>query len=104
MAAVLATAVTTTGAQTAANLFAREKQFQAYGTTSAGAGACSVDIEGTIDGQAWTRLGTLNVTLATTVAAGVADAFVSADRFLQHRANVKTISGTGAAVTVVAGG
>jgi hypothetical protein len=100
MATTLANAETTTGAKTARVLQPGIKTFQAYGTTSSGTGAVAVKVEGSIDGTAWDSLGTLSLTLGTTV---TSDGFTTNDAYSKHRANVTSISGTGAAVTVVTG-
>jgi hypothetical protein len=100
MATTLANAATTTGAKTAMSLQKGQKTFQAYGTTSSGSGAVSVKVEATIDGTSWDSLGTISLTLGTTV---TSDSFTTNEAYVSHRANVLSISGTGAAVTVVTG-
>jgi hypothetical protein len=75
------------------------KTYQAHGVTTAGAGAGTVLIQGSNDGFAWDLIGTLSLTLATTIATGVSDSFVSDDRYQFIRANCSVISGTNAAVT-----
>jgi hypothetical protein len=74
----------------------------AYGTTTAGAGSATINIDVSNSGSAgaWVTAGTLTVTLATTVAAGVADGLTMAAGWQYVRANITAISGTGAAVTV----
>ncbi len=77
------------------------RTFQATGTTSNGAGAATIKIQGSnvaspsSDGE-WIDLGTITLTLATTVSG---DGFVSNAPWRHVRANVTAISGTGAAVT-----
>lgn len=81
------------------------RTFQATGTTSAGAGAASINIEGSnvptpaVDGD-WVTIGTIDLTLATTKAGG---GFVSQAPWLHVRANVASISGTDATVDVFMG-
>lgn len=81
------------------------KTFQAAGTTTAGAGAATIKIQGsnvvspTGDGD-WVDLGTITLTLSTTRSG---DGFASDAAWLAVRSNVTAISGTGAAVTVTMG-
>lgn len=98
MAVILANAATTTGIKTASVLRKGTKTFQAYGTTTAGAGAATAKIEATVDGTSWDLVGTISLTLGTTV---TSDSFSSVDGYAAHRANITALSGTGAAVTVV---
>ena len=100
----LAVAATSTGAQTGVQLLGEGKTFQARGTTSAGAGAVTVDIEannfavGASDGD-WVVLCTISLTLSTTTSS---DGCVSEGQWRYVRANVKSISGTDASVDVKA--
>jgi hypothetical protein len=72
-----------------------------YGTTSAGAGAATIDIEVSNDGVAWVVAGTLDLTLATTIATTTnTDGFNINAGWSMIRANVTAISGTDAEVTV----
>lgn len=92
--------VTVTGASAAMAMNKNAKQFQAAGTTSAGAGSATIAIQCTVDGTSWDTIGTITLTLSTTSSS---NSFTSNDRCNQHRANVTAISGTGAAVSVSAG-
>jgi len=72
-----------------------------YGTTSAGAGAATINIEVSNDGVAWVVAGTLSLTLATTITTTTnTDGFTLDAGWPLIRANVTAISGTDAAVTV----
>lgn len=81
------------------------RTFQATGTTSAGAGAATVKIQGSnvptpaVDGD-WVDLATIALTLATTKSG---DGFVSNAPWLHVRANITAISGTDATVNVYMG-
>jgi hypothetical protein len=87
----LLAAATTTGAGTAWQGPSGEKTYQASGTTSAGAGAATILIQGSNDGSNWDLIGTHSLTLATN------------DRYKFVRANVTAISGTGAVVSETMG-
>lgn len=98
----LVSAATTTGAKTAhAGIPEGTKTFQAHGVTSAGAGAATIAVQGTVDGTVWDTIGTISLTLSTTASG---EGFTSADAYSAFRANVTEISGTGAAVTLVVNG
>jgi hypothetical protein len=82
--------------------------FQAYGATSAGAGAATIIIQVSnlpapnestdVD---WITLGTITLTLSTTRSS---DGFAKNAPWRHIRAKLSAISGTNAAVTVYAGG
>ena len=76
--------------------------FQMYGTTTAGAGSAVVTIQGSnIDNtNAFITLGTITLTLGTTL---VADGLTTTAPWKYVRANVSTITGTGAVVQVLMG-
>ncbi len=90
---------TTTGSGPALDLGGGKKTFQAYGTTTAGAGAATIKIQVSNDDSDanWLDLGTITLTLATTVSN---DGFASTAAWKYVKANVTVISGTGASVTV----
>lgn len=73
---------------------------QVVGTTTAGAGAAAVNIEVSNDGSNWLVAGTVTLTLSTT---STSDGFVIDAAWLFVRANVTSISGTGAAVSAYLG-
>lgn len=76
--------------------------FQAVGKTTAGAGACQVDIQASNDGGVnWVKIGQIDLTLS---ASDSTDGFVSAAAWGLTRAVVVSISGTGATVSVFSGG
>lgn len=85
-----------TGAATAHRSPNRTKTYQASGTTSAGAGASTIVIQGSNNNSTWVTIGTITLTLSTTASS---DAFTSDDRFTYVRANVTAISGTDATVS-----
>lgn len=73
------------------------KTFQADGTTSAGAGAATILVQGSLDNVNFDTIGTITLTLATTTSS---DSFTSNDRYKYHRGNVSAISGTNASVNL----
>lgn len=87
---------TTTGAGASHHLWRKDKTVQVKGSTSAGAGAATVDIEVSNDDSNWEVLATVTLTLGTTE---TSDGFSDAAAWKHIRANVKSISGTDAAVT-----
>jgi len=74
-----------------------ERSFQAVGFTTAGSGSATVKIQVSNDNQNWIDLGTISLTLSTTVAT---DGFASSAAWAFVRANLTAISGTGASVSV----
>lgn len=98
-------AVTATGAGQAksaldASYDTDNRTFQCVGATTAGSGACSVEIDVSNDNQNWLALGTITLSLTTTPST---DGFVSNAAWAYVRADVKSISGTGANVTCYMG-
>jgi hypothetical protein len=96
---------TSTGYSSAYEVVGGEyRTFQAYGSTSSGSGAATVIIYGsnedTQSTNALVQLGTITLTLGTTVSA---DGFASNAPWRFITARVSAISGTGAAVTVNVG-
>lgn len=97
MATPLINAQATTGAGDAIRNEPAMKTFQAWGNTSSGTGAATIQIQGSLnDGASWDTIGTITLALGTAV---TSDSFSSDDRFGQVRANVTAISGTGANVS-----
>lgn len=74
--------------------------FQAVGQTTAGSGATVVDIEVSNDNVNWIILGTITLTLGTVT---TSDGFASGAPWAYTRAEVRSISGTGASVSVFMG-
>lgn len=74
--------------------------FQVVGGTTAGAGAVSVNIEVSNDGANWMTVGAVSLVLSTTASS---DGFVSTTVWPYTRANVVSISGTGASVSATMG-
>jgi hypothetical protein len=93
----LLTAVIATGEGETHQPISNFKTFTATGTTSAGSGASTIDIEASLDNVNWVVLDTLSLTLGTTA---TSDWGYDQNAWRYVRANVKTISGTDAAVTV----
>jgi hypothetical protein len=99
--ATLLSAAIATGAGTAVSGRAGVKTFQAWGTTSAGAGAATIQVQGSAnEGATWDVIGTITLTLGTTA---TSDSFTSDDRYTTVRGNVTAISGTGASVNLAMG-
>jgi hypothetical protein len=96
-ATALLTAATATGAGSGIPGIAATKTYQAHGTTTAGAGAATILVQGSNDGTNWNTIGTISLTLATTTSS---DSFNSEDRYRHLRGNVSAISGTGASVSL----
>jgi len=96
----LLSAVIVTGAGDSYEPNSVNRSFQLTGSTSAGAGAASVDIEVSNDGTNFIKIGTLSLILSTTLSqAGM----LSNAPWRYVRGNVKAISGTDAAVTLTMG-
>ena len=93
-------AKTTTGAGISIFKDAPITTFQASGTTSAGGGTGVITIEVSNDGSNWLTLGTISLTLSTTASS---DGFVANAPWKFVRANVTTLSGTGASVSALMG-
>jgi hypothetical protein len=95
---------TATGTGNHHNPRSRNMTFLAKGSTTNGVGAVSVNIEATnFDSPSstdWVLLGTITLTLGTTV---VNDGFIASAAWKYIRANVTSISGTGASVSVSMG-
>ena len=89
-----------TGAGTAIYKSSPYSTFQAYGTTSAGAGAATILIQGSNDKTNWVTIGTISLTLSTSSST---DAFANQSTFKWVRSNVSAISGTDATVSVIMG-
>lgn len=92
--------VTSTGTSEAHHVFGSEKTFHAWGATSSGSGAAVIQIEGSNDNNRveWKTLGTFNLTLSTTSV----NCGLSNDKPWKFiRANVLSISGTDATVSVI---
>ncbi len=97
----LLNAATATGAGTAYELGRGIHSVFAWGKTSSGAGAATINIEVSNDGTYWVVAGTFSLTLATTVTTGTnTDGFNINAGWKLVRANCTAISGTGAQVTV----
>jgi hypothetical protein len=92
---------TTVAAGTAKNGVSGVKTYQAWGTTTAGAGAATIKIQGSAnEGATWDDLGTITLTLGTSA---TSDGFTSDDRYTVVRGNVTAISGADASVNLAMG-
>jgi hypothetical protein len=80
----------------------QKRVFQATGTTSAGAGAATIVVEVSLTGTTneWITLGTITLTLGTTV---TTDGFAMDAAWTYVRGNVTAISGTDATVNLYMG-
>lgn len=74
--------------------------FQAYGKTSAGAGAVAVDVEISLDGVHYFAQRTISLTLSAT---DTTDGYTTDACWKFVRGNVTSISGTNAQVTLLIG-
>ncbi len=99
-ATTLMSGVTVTGAGTAVQPVQSRRAYQAWGATSSGAGTAVITIEVSNDNSHWIVAGTISLTLSTT---STGDGFGSVLPYKYVRANVTTITGTGAAVSVMMG-
>lgn len=89
---------TSTGAGTSSSMTVGGRvAVEARGTTSSGTGAAVIEIQVSSDNSAWQTAGTINLDLGT---AQVSDRFAMDASWPYVRANVKSISGTGASVSV----
>lgn len=97
----VANAITATGA--VAGVATIQKGVRTWvlrGTTSSGTGTATVLVQGTLDGTDWVTIGTMTLTLGTTA---TMDSFTDQSSFVQFRANVTALTGTGASVTLKVG-
>jgi hypothetical protein len=104
MAQILLSNATSTGAGTAWNprdtsavATYTQHSFQAIGLTTASTGAATVLIEVSNDGVNFLTMGAITLTLGTSA---TSDGFAAANSYEYYRANVSSISGTNAKVTV----
>ena len=89
--------VTTTGAGEIKSPVGNNLTFQAYGKTATGSGAVSVDIEVSLDQVHWEQMLTISLTLTTSDSSDGYKIENSSWKYI--RANVTSISGTGAEVS-----
>jgi len=92
--------VTATGAGAAAQPLGSHRTFHAFGNTTAGAGATTIGVEVSNDGVNFFEIDVLSITLATTVAS---DVYENQYPYAFVRGNVKTLTGTGAKVSLIMG-
>lgn len=76
------------------------KVMQAIGSVSTSTGTATVELEGSFNQTDWSALGLATLTLGTTVTAAKV---ANNESWPYYRANLKTISGTGAKVSVFFG-
>lgn len=96
---VILSSETTTGAGSSYFLIGDGRcVVEAYGTTTAGSGASVITIEVSNNGTSWQTAGTITLTLGTTQ---TSDGFAIDAPWFFIRANVTSISGTGASVSVI---
>ena len=98
---VLLSDVIATGNGNKAAPWGSKMAFHAFGDTSAGAGAASIEIQVSNDGTNYVVRDTLSLTLATTIGSASQDTFVMDEPFKYVRANVASISGTDATVSLL---
>lgn len=92
--------VTAPGPGAATKTFPSKRTFHAVGATTNGAGSATIDVEVSNDGIDYLVHDTFNLTLSTVPALAGAE-FDAPWAFV--RGNVKAISGTGAAITLIMG-
>ena len=101
----LLSAATTTGAGTPSTQnkrFQTTSTVQAWGTTTAGAGAATILVQVSNDLAApWITAGTITLTLSTTAAT---DGLSIGAPWNYVRVNVSSLSGTGASISAAIGG
>lgn len=98
--ATLLADVLVTGAGTSMQAWMENRTFQGKGSTTSGAGAATIIVEGSNDDVNWITLGTITLTLGT---AETSDGFASDARWSYLRGRVSAISGTGAKVSLFMG-
>lgn len=91
---------TATGAGSTFEPWGDTYTYHAFGTTGSGSGSATILIQVSNNGTNWITMGTISLTLSTTVTADGLSAIVP---WKYHRANVTAISGTTATVTVIMG-
>lgn len=74
------------------------KSFHFYGNVSAATGSAACDIEGSNDGETFAVIDAMTLTLGTAV---THDTYQNDFGWAYIRANLKTLTGTGAEVTLV---
>lgn len=79
---------------------AKQRVFQAAGTTSAGSGSATVVVQVSCNDSDWITLGTITLTLGTS---STSDGFASDAPWPYVRGNCTAISGTNASVTLYMG-
>ena len=92
--------VLVTGAGNAFKSTSPKRTVQAIGKTSAGVGAASIFVQASNDGTNWVTIDTLSLTLGTTI---TSDHYTEDLPWKYIRANVNSISGTDAEVSVFLG-
>ena len=93
----LLSSVIATGASAAISLNGPDFTVQASGLVSTSTGAATIKIQVSNDNTNWIDLGTITLTLGTSV---TSDGLAAFAKWALVRANVTAISGTNAAVTV----
>lgn len=94
----LQSAVTTTSSGEQKEPWHTNRTFEAYGTTSSGAGAATIVIEvRNSENSDWHTMATISLVLSTSVAG---DGFASSAAWRYVRSRVSAISGTDASVSV----
>jgi len=96
----LLSSVLVTGAGEKFDPFGETRSFQLTGTTSAGAGTASVDIEVSNDGTNFLKMANLSLVLGTSVTQAACYSLVP---WRYVRGNVIAITGTDASVTLTMG-
>lgn len=75
---------------------------QISGRTTTGTGTATVLVEGSLDGNVWTQIGTTPLTLGVTTTSAIVT--VANTRLCLYRVNVTALTGTGATIDAVLGG
>jgi hypothetical protein len=91
---------TATGAGDTFEPWGEAGTYHGYGTTSSGSGASVITVQVSNDNVSWINMGTITLTLGTTV---TADGFCKVVPWKYVRGYVTSISGTGAKVSLIMG-
>ena len=93
--------VSVTGTSTSITPLFTNRLFQAVGTVTTGTGACTMEVQGSLDNTVWHVLDTLSLSLTTTATGDYYDMDDTPWKYI--RGNISAISGTNATVSLIMG-